>query len=148
MAKYEPKTKYGDADVAAYVAAIEHPTRRADAITLLDIYGEVTRLEPKMFGPSIIGYGSYSYETKSGCAGDACRAGFSPRKANLVLYLMSAYSDPEMSRQMDGLRARLGKHKTGASCLYLNKLADVDVGVLREMIALDLAWMDRKYPRQ
>jgi hypothetical protein len=68
MAKYEPKTKYGDADVAAYVAAIEHPTRRADAITLLDIYGEVTRLEPKMFGPSIIGYGSYSYETKSGCA--------------------------------------------------------------------------------
>jgi hypothetical protein len=147
MAKYEPKTKYSGADVNAYVAAIDNPTRRADAERLLAIYGEITGLEPKMFGPSIIGYGSYSYETKSGCAGDACRAGFSPRKANLVLYLMSGYSDPETSGQMSALRSRLGKHKTGASCLYLNKLADVDLSVLREMIALDLEWMDRKYPR-
>ena len=74
------------------------------------------------------------------------RAGFSPRKANLVLYLMSGYSDTEASAKMVALRDRLGKNKTGASCLYLNKLADVDVDVLREMIKLDWAWMNNRYP--
>ena len=146
MAKYEPKTKATDADVRAYVAAVEHPVRRADAETLLEIYGEITGMEPKMWGPTMIGYGSYDYEWKS-CAGTAMRAGFSPRKANLVLYLMGGYCNPETQAQVDALRARLGKHKTGASCLYINKLADVDLAVLKEMIALDLSWMDAKYPR-
>ena len=98
-------------------------------------------------GLLLIGYGSYSYETKSGCAGDMCRAGFSPRKANLALYLMGGYSNPETQQEMDAMRAKLGKHKTGASCLYINKLADVDVDVLKRMIEFDLGWMDRKYPR-
>lgn len=146
MAKYEPKTKATDVSVRDYVAAVENDTRRADAETLLAIYADVTGMEPKMWGPTMIGYGSYDYESKS-CAGTSLRAGFSPRKANMVVYLMSSYSDPIMSERMAKLRDRLGKNKTGASCLYLNKLADVDLGVLKEMIALDLQWMDKKYPR-
>lgn len=145
MAKYEPKTKATEISVRDYVAAVENDSRRADAGTLLDIYADVTGMEPKMWGPSMIGYGSYDYESKS-CAGTAMRAGFSPRKANLVLYLMSGYSDTEASAKMVALRDQLGKHKTGASCLYLNKLDDVDLIVLREMIELDWAWMNGKYP--
>ena len=145
MAKYEPKTKATEVNVSAYVAAVENSGRRADAETLLDIYADVTGLEPKMWGPTMIGYGSYNYESKS-CAGTAMRGGFSPRKANLVLYLMSGYSDTDASAKMAALRDLLGKHKTGASCLYLNKLADVDVTVLREMIELDWAWMNSRYP--
>ena len=145
MAKYEPKTKATEVSVRDYVAAVENDSRRADAETLLDLYADVTGMEPKMWGPSMIGYGSYDYESKS-CAGTAMRAGFSPRKANLMLYLMSGYSDTEASAKMAALRDRLGKHKTGASWLYLNKLADVDANVLREMIALDWTWMNSRYP--
>jgi hypothetical protein len=76
-----------------------------------------------------------------------CRAGFSPRKGNVVLYLMGGYSNPETQAKMDALREKLGKHKTGASCLYINKLADVDLDILRQMVKLDLAYMDAKYPR-
>jgi hypothetical protein len=146
MAKYEPKTKATEVSVRDYVAAVENPTRRADAETLLDIYADITGMEPKMWGPSMIGYGSYDYEWKS-CAGTAMRAGFSPRKANMVLYMMSGYSDPVANEKMIALREKLGKNKVGASCLYLNKLADVDMDILKQMIALDLAWMDKKYPR-
>ena len=145
MAKYEPKTKATEVSVRDYVAAVENDSRRADAETLLDIYADVTGMEPKMWGPSMIGYGSYDYESKS-CAGTAMRAGFSPRKANLVLYLMSGYSDTEASAKMAALRDRLGKHKIGASCLYLNRLAGVDIAVLREMIELDWEWMNSRYP--
>ena len=144
MAKYEPKTKATGVSVRDYVAAVENETRRADADTLLNIYADATGMEPKMWGPSMIGYGSYDYESKS-CAGTAMRAGFSPRKANLVLYLMSGYSDTEASAKMVALRERLGKNKTGASCLYLNKLADVDVDLLKEMIELDWKWMNSRY---
>lgn len=147
MAKAELKTKPTDAEVSAFVAKVENPTRRADAETLLQIYSEATGMEPQMWGPSIIGYGSYHYKYESGREGDMCRAGFSPRKANIVLYLMGGYSNPATQKTMDDLRARLGKHKTGSSCLYINKLADVDTDVLKEMVAVDLAWMDKKYPR-
>ena len=145
MAKYEPKTIATGVSVRDTVAAVANDGRRADAETLLDIYANVTGMEPKMWGPSMIGYGSYYYESKS-CAGTAMRAGFAPRKANLVLYLMSGYSDTEASAKMAALRDRLGKHKTGASCLYLNRLAGVDIAVLREMIELDWAWMNSRYP--
>ena len=145
MAKYEPKTKATEESVREYVAMVENAGRRTDAETLLDMYSDVTGMEPKMWGPSMIGYGSYNYESKS-CAGTAMRGGFSPRKANLVLYLMSGYSDTEAGAKMAALRDRLGKHKTGASCLYLNKLVDVDIDVLRAMIELDWAWMNSRYP--
>lgn len=147
MAKAELKTKPTDAEVSAFVAKVENPTRRADAEALLQIYSEATGMEPQMWGPSIIGYGSYHYKYESGREGDMCRAGFSPRKANIVLYLMGGYSNPDTQKTMDDLRARLGKHKTGSSCLYINKLADVDMAVLKEMVKLDLEWMDEKYPR-
>ena len=146
MAKAELKTKITNADVRAFVDAVDNDTRRNDADSLLAIYKEVTGVEPAMWGPSIIGYGSYHYKYDSGREGDMCRAGFSPRKANLALYLMGGYSDEDTGTKMAALRDRLGKHKTGASCLYINKLADVDIEVLKEMIALDLAWMNAKYP--
>lgn len=147
MAQVELKTKPTDAGVAAFVDAIENAKRKADAFTLLDVYNDIIGMQPVMWGPSIIGYGSYHYKYDSGREGDMCRAGFSPRKANLALYLMGGYSDEDTGTKMAALRDRLGKHKTGASCLYINKLADVDIEVLKEMIALDLAWMDVKYPQ-
>lgn len=146
MAKAEPKTKPTDVDPAGYIAAIDHPGRRAEGESLLALYRDITGLEPVMWGPSIIGFGRYHYETKS-CAGDWPRAGFSPRKANLVVYLTCGYSDSAAQAATDALRARLGKHKMSVSCLYINRLADVDMAVLKELIAFDLAWMDSKYPR-
>ncbi len=146
MAQAELKTKPTDAGVAAFVDAIENATRKADAFALLEVYNDIIGMQPVMWGPSIIGYGSYHYKYDSGREGDMCRAGFSPRKANLALYLMGGYSDEDTGTKMAALRDRLGKHKIGASCLYINKLADVDVEILKEMIALDLAWMNAKYP--
>jgi hypothetical protein len=147
MPKDENKTKATDAKVASFIATVENPARRADAETLLALYAEVTGIEATMWGPSIIGYGSYHYKYDSGREGDMCRAGFSPRKGNLALYLMGGYSNPDTQARMDDLRTKLGKHKSGASCLYINKLADVDIAVLREMVAIDLTYMDTKYPR-
>jgi hypothetical protein len=146
MANADIKTKPTDAGVTAFIEAIDNKTRKADAYALLDIYGAITGMEPVMWGPSIIGYGSYHYKYDSGREGDMARAGFSPRKANLSIYLMCGYADPAMEAKMAGLRDRLGKHKMAASCLYINKLADVDIDVLREMIATDHAWMNAKYP--
>lgn len=146
MAKSAPTTTATDVDPAACIAAIDHPGRRADSATMLALYREVTGMQPVMWGLSIIGFGKYHYETKS-CAGDWPRAGFSPRKANLVIYLTCGYQDPAMEARMAALRDRLGKHKVGASCLYITKLDDVDMDVLRDIIALDLAWMDTAYPR-
>lgn len=147
MANAELKTKPTNASVRDFVAAIEHPVRRADAETLLDLYADITGMEPVMWGPGIIGYGSYHYKYASGREGDMCRAGFSPRKANMAVYLMCGYCDEDAERTVAGLLARLGKHKMGASCLSINKLADVDMAVLRDLVAFDLEWMDAKYPR-
>jgi hypothetical protein len=147
MPQAELKTKATDANVLAFIATVENETRRADAGILLALYAEATGMHPAMWGPTIIGYGQYHYIHDSGREGDMARAGFSPRKANLVLYLMGRHTNPDAQAKMDGLLAKLGKHKTGASCLYINKLSDVDTDVLKQMIALDLAWMDEKYPR-
>jgi hypothetical protein len=147
MTQAELKTKATNADVEKFIAAVENNTRRTDAEKLLEIYAEVTGMEPKMWGPSIIGYGSYHYKYESGREGDMCRAGFSPRKGAISLYLIGGYCNPGTQAKMDTLRAKLGKHKTGASCLYINKLADVDVDILKEMVKLDLFYMDRTYPR-
>lgn len=147
MANAEAKTKPTDMAVTDFVAAIDHPVRRSDAETLLALYRDVTGMEPVMWGASIIGYGSYHYKYDSGREGDMCRAGFSPRKANMAVYLMCGYGDAAAERHVAALLSRLGKHKMGASCLTMNKLADVDMAVLRELIAFDLEWMDAKYPR-
>jgi hypothetical protein len=125
----ENKTQVTDVDPAAFVAAVEHPTRRADAEVLLDLMTRITGCTPKMWGPSIIGFGRYHYRYESGREGDFMLTGFSPRKANLVLYVLPGYDD--IGEQL----ADLGKHRIGKSCLYVNKLADVDLDVLERIIA-------------
>ncbi|MEM8747461.1 MAG: DUF1801 domain-containing protein [Actinomycetota bacterium] len=135
----ENSTTPTDVDPREFVAAVEHPTRRADAETLLDLMQRVTGCEPKMWGPSIIGFGRYHYVYDSGREGDFMLAGFSPRKSNLVIYTMPGYAD------LDDQLERLGKHKIGKSCLYVNKLADVDVAVLEEIVADGVAEMRRTH---
>ncbi|GAA3667234.1 hypothetical protein GCM10023081_02560 [Arthrobacter ginkgonis] len=125
----EAKTLPTDVDPRAFIAAVEHPVRRADAEYLLDLMQEVTGHEPVMWGPSIVGFGAYHYRYETGREGDACAVGFSPRKASLSLYGLT------YGPEAPALLERLGKHKLGAGCLYVNKLADVDPEVLRELVA-------------
>jgi hypothetical protein len=130
----EQKTHKTKASVAAFIAAVENDTRRADAKALDRMYREITGEKPAMWGPTIIGYGAYESPT-----GIWPRAGFSPRKTNLVLYVLADYAG------RNALLKRLGKHKTGKVCLYINKLADVDEGVLRELITRSWKHMQAKY---
>ena len=125
----ENKTRKTGASVDAFLASIEHERRRADGLVLLQMMKDVTGLDPDMWGPSIVGFGEYHYRYESGREGDFFLVGFSPRKQNLSLYIPSGF--PEH----DALLAALGKHRRGGSCLYVNKLADVDLAVLRELIA-------------
>ena len=130
----EPKTKKTKASVAAFIDAVDDPTRRKDAKAVDKMFREITGEKPAMWGPSIIGYGSYESPT-----GAWPRSGFSPRKANLVLYVLSDYGG------RDAVLKRLGKHKTGKGCLYINKLADVDEGALRDLITRCWKHMQAKY---
>jgi hypothetical protein len=129
----EIKTKPTSASVDEFIAAIENPRRRADALVSLSIYKEVTGLQPVMWGPSIIGFGSIHYVYETGREGDMPAAGFSPRKANMTFYVGDDFEGAE------ALYARLGKHKKSVACLYVNKLDDVDLDVLREIIARQYA---------
>lgn len=132
----ENKTRAGDASVADFIAAVEHPGKRADAAVLDALFRRVTGEEPRMWGPTIIGYGQYHYRYDSGREGDMCRVGFSPRKAKHSLYV-SCTCDGPRGAEVQGLLDRLGKHSQGqGGCLYINKLADVDMGVLEELVAL------------
>ena len=137
----ENKTKATEASVDAFIEAVPDETRRADARTILELMRRTTGDQPRMWGPSIIGFGSYSYRYDSGHSGEACRTGFSPRKAELVLYVLTGAAD------QSPLLARLGKHKTGKSCLYIKKLADVDMMVVEELVRTSVAHMDARYPR-
>lgn len=133
------KTQPTDVDPAAYIASVEHPVRRSDAETLLDMMTRATGCPAKMWGPSIIGFGRYHYRYASGREGDFLLTGFSPRKANLVVYILPGYDD--ISEQL----GRLGKHRVGKSCLYINKLADVDLAVLEEIVTDAVQRMRRGY---
>ena len=135
-------TTQTDQSVADFIAAVDHKTRREDAVTLDAMFRDITGWQPRMWGPSIIGYGSYHYKYDSGREGDSLATGFSPRKANLVLYIMPGYQD------YGHLLDRLGKHRWGKSCLYVNKLADIDLIVLRELIATGLADLGKIWPVQ
>lgn len=128
----EPKTKKTKASVAAFIDALDDDTRKKDAKAIDKMYRAITGEKPAMWGPSIIGYGSYESPT-----GEWPRGAFSPRKANLVLYVLGDYAG------RDALLKKLGKHKTGKVCLYINKLADVDEGVLRELIQRSWAHVQR-----
>lgn len=136
----EIKTKPTPVDTAQFIDAVDNPVRREDAKAVCAMLERVTGEPPKMWGPSIIGFGSYHYRYDSGHEGDMCRLGFSPRRAELVLYVLT--DDPGQSEKL----ARLGKHKTGKSCLYIKKLADVDMGVLEELATDALTYMNARYP--
>lgn len=122
------KTKPTEQNVQAFVESIEDEARRRDCIALVQLMHEVTGEPPKMWGESIVGFGSYRYKYESGREGDWFPVGFSPRKKNLTLYFMSGFE------QDRALMSKLGKHKTGKACIYINRLADINLGVLRELV--------------
>jgi hypothetical protein len=123
----ELKTQKNDGDVEAFIHCVDEK-RQDDCRALVEIMSEITGDEPSMWGTSIIGFGSYHYQYASGREGDWFQVGFSPRSQNLSLYIMADF--PERK----DLLKKLGKHKTGKSCLYINKLADVDLDVLKGLI--------------
>ena len=139
MARSDNKTRPSTASVEEFVSSIEHDTRRTDGLALLDMFNRVTGWTPQMWGPSIIGYGRYHYKYASGREGDFLVTGFSPRKSALSIYIMPGYRD------MGEKLARLGKHKTGRSCLYINKLADIELNVLEEIVLDGIAYMKTNY---
>ncbi len=135
----ENKTQASDASVDAFLEAVEPERRREDGLTLDRLFQSVTGWKPVLWGPSMVGYGSYHYRYKSGREGDFLATGFSPRKSALSIYIMPGYQD------YSDILARLGKHKLGKSCLYINKLADADLGVLKELVQAGLNDLNKLY---
>jgi Domain of unknown function (DU1801) len=125
----ENKTKASDASVDAYLEAIEDPARRTDCQALVRLMQTITRERPRMWGSSIVGFGSYHYRYESGREGDSCATGFSSRKTDISVYLTADFPGQE------ALLARLGKHKMGKACLSIRRLSDVDIGVLEQLVA-------------
>jgi len=146
MAKAELKTKPTEVTVEGFIAGLPDEKRREEARTIDAIYRRVTGHDPRMWGPSIVGYGSYEYRHDSGRTGTMCKAGFSPRKAALTFYLAGWYG--EKQAEADDPFARLGKHSTGKACLYIKRLEQVDAGVLEQLIALSWERMDRHVEEQ
>ncbi|TFB22830.1 DUF1801 domain-containing protein [Filobacillus milosensis] len=136
---YELKTKQNDDSVIEFIENVESPKKREDAFKLLDIFTETTGYEAKMWGTSIIGFGAYKYKYESGHGGEFMLAGFSPRKAKFSLYLMSG------TDELRDLLEQFGKHKTGKSCIYLNKLDDIDEDVLKQMIQRSVELMKNNH---
>lgn len=136
----ELKTKPTEISAEAYLDMVEPESRRAEGRALDLIFRRVTGWQPRMWGPSIIGFGRYRYTYESGHSGETCATGFSPRKADLVLYVSAGL--PEAVEPL----SRLGRHKVGKSCLYLKRLSDVDETVLEEIIRLGLADLRQRWP--
>ena len=132
--------------VEAFIEAVAHDGKRADAKVLDALFRRVTGEEPQMWGPTMIGYGTYHYKYETGREGDFLRTGFSPRSAKHSLYLMGGYCEELTAQHNEELLAKLGKHSRGKSCLYINKLADVDMGVLEELVRVNWEAMGRVYP--
>ncbi|MBT8131727.1 MAG: DUF1801 domain-containing protein [Gammaproteobacteria bacterium] len=135
----EQKTKANRASVSQFLNSVEDETRRRDSKKLLKIMRETTGEKPRMWGTAIVGFGQYHYKYASGREGDWCITGFSPRKQALSVYIMSGFSD------YAGLLNKLGKHKTGKSCLYIKTLEDVDLSVLQQLIKKSCSYMRKKY---
>ena len=129
MAKTELKTKVNDASVTNFLNTVTDEQKRNDCFEILKMMKQITKEEPKMWGASIVGFGSYHYKGKSGREGDWMLTGFSPRKDNQTLYIMGGF-EPHQD-----LLLRLGKHKTSVGCLYIKRLDDVDREILKELVA-------------
>lgn len=136
----EQKTKPTGQSVKAHLDAIEDESRRKDCKALSALMKRVTGCTPKMWGPGIVGFGSYHYEYASGHSGDSCLVGFSSRKGDISIYLMPGFEGA------DELFAALGRHKRGKACLYVRRLADVDLSVLEQLVARSYAETRRRYP--
>jgi hypothetical protein len=135
-----PKTKATDMSVTAFLEAVEPADKRHDALSLAALVQRVTGFTPKMWGPTMVGYGRYAYTYASGHSGEAMATGFSPRKAEISIYILPGYAD------FGPILARLGKHRTGKSCLYVKRLSDIDLSVLEELIRAGLADLGRLWP--
>lgn len=137
---YELKTRETDVEVEAFLDSVPNPQRREDAKRVCAMMARISGYPPKMWGPSIVGFGRYRYTYDSGHSGEMCRTGFSPRKSELVLYVIAGFE------RYRALMDRLGRHRTGKSCLYIRKLSDVDEEVLEQLIAEGLAYINEQYP--
>ena len=135
----ENKTKPTDQSVKAFINALDDEQKIADSNALIDLMKKETGCEPKMWGSSIIGFDQYHYKYKSGREGDFLKVGFSPRKREFSTYLMCRFDNNE------DLMKKLGKHKTGKSCLYVKRLEDIDMDVLRELVKESIRFVDEKY---
>lgn len=138
MAKYELKTKLNDASVEDFINSVEDEQKRADAFAVLEMMRKATKAEPKMWGPAIVGFGSSKYKYPDGREMDWMQIAFSPRKANLTIYLQWPLDD------YAELFSKLGKHTTSKACLYIKRLSDIDMKVLKELIAASLKNMKGK----
>jgi hypothetical protein len=131
----ELKTKLNQASVETFLNAVADEDKRNDSFTLLKLMQQITKMEPKMWGAAIVGFGSYTYKYDSGHGGTMPLAAFSPRKQNLTVYLMGAIQGHE------DLLKKLGKHKTGKGCLYISSMKDIDTKVLTELIQISIAYI-------
>ncbi|MCY4060505.1 MAG: DUF1801 domain-containing protein [Gammaproteobacteria bacterium] len=134
------KTRPTASSVDAFIDTVDDEYKRSECRTIARLMAEIAGAEGVMWGSSIVGFGSYHYRYASGREGDFFEAGFSPRKRALTIYVMAGFAEYE------DLLARLGKHSTGKSCLYVKRLADVDLAVLREMLVRSVAYIRAKYP--
>jgi hypothetical protein len=134
----ELKTKPNENSVEDFLNSVEDEKKRGDSFTVLKLMKEITKADPIMWGPSIVGFGNYHYKYKSGRKGDWFLTGFSPRKQNLTLYIMPGFS------RFEELLEKLGKYKTGKGCLYINKLEDVDMATLRELVKQSVEYLQKK----
>jgi hypothetical protein len=135
----EQKTKPTAVSVESFIEQLPDEQVRDDCYSLIEIMKKTTGADPKMWGPSIIGFGSYHYKYESGHEGDACLTGFSPRKQNITLYVMPGASDHS------SLLSKLGKFKAGKGCLYIKRLADVDQTILKNLVTHSVAHLRKKY---
>jgi Domain of unknown function (DU1801) len=136
----EIKTRKTAVSVKDFIATVKNETRRKDTLTLVKLFTRITGWKARMWGPTIIGFGSYHYKYESGQEGDSIATGFSPRTANLVLYVSRNFPANK------ALLAKLGKAKTGKSCTYVNKLTDIDLDVLEKMIRNGVVELRKKWP--
>ena len=134
----ELKTKVSKASVEKFLNSVKGEQKREDSFKILDMMKKITKEDPKMWGPSIVGFGKYHYKYASGHEGDMCIAGFSPRKEALTIYILPGFD------KYESLMRKLGKIKTGKSCLYIKKLDDVDTKVLTELIIQSVKYMQMK----
>jgi len=140
MVKNQNKTQKTKASVGEYLMQVENEEKRVDCFKIKEMMERITGTTAQMWGTAIIGFGTYHYRYESGREGDFMRVGFAPRKSNIVLYIMAGFSDYET------LLAKLGKHRTGKSCLYIKQLSDIDESTLEEIVTRSVAYMAQKYP--